>query len=79
MKLEIEMPADKFALMQGIAGWHGQTVAEWLNERLTDVLQCDLDGAASDLENCKLPPLVKRATVRESSVAKENAVEPSSS
>ncbi len=54
MKILIEIPDAHFPLMRAMAQHHKQTLEGWIAEHLASDLECDLEGATSDVrENSK--------------------------
>jgi hypothetical protein len=55
MKITLDLPADKAALLKGCAAWYGQSLVEWIDTTLTTAAAADLVAAAEDQR--KAPPI----------------------
>ena len=55
MKITLDLPADKAALLKGVAAWNGQRLDEWIDAALTSAAAADLEAAAEDQR--KSPPI----------------------
>jgi hypothetical protein len=55
MKITLDLPADKAALLKGCAAWYGQSLVEWIDTTLTTAAAADLEAAAEDQR--KAPPI----------------------
>ncbi|MBC7367565.1 MAG: hypothetical protein H7343_12290 [Undibacterium sp.] len=55
MKITLDIPAEKAALLRGCAAWYGQRLDEWINDTLTSAAAADLVAAAEDQR--KSPPI----------------------
>lgn len=55
MKITLDIPTDKAALLKGVAAWYGQSLPEWIDSTLTSAAASDLEAAAEDQR--KSPPI----------------------